>query len=456
MIIAEESELPWRLVGLVKSLVRPFGLSAILFGIFSLLGYWGSMEVLYRPIENGSATHPLTALIVTLLGFSYYINSDHFAKEWVVIGLSLSALAISIFRLIDIANGTELADIFTPFMRFVESEQAQGMDNRMGANTAIMLAGVSTASLAKSFQRPILSQLLASISFSIPLISMLGYAYSIGNFYGHMSLITANAGIALSVAALFSTASEGPLKAVLSPYIGGKIARFQVIAGYLVPIMMGYLLVRTIVTAQGSLFGLFVIGICWFILIMVGASAIIIEIVDSERRDKERKLRLAATTDELTGLPNRKMFFDASQHEFARINRLHTEAWVLMIDIDNFKNINDTQGHAIGDMVLRAVGKTLTSSLREVDLVGRIGGEEFAIMLPDTTKEGAKRVAENIRTKTEKIQVKGRTDMSGPVTVSIGVALAKPESNVKTTLAQADMALYNAKHGGKNQVHFLD
>ncbi|HIF9208483.1 TPA: GGDEF domain-containing protein [Photobacterium damselae] len=454
MKIHNDTSALWRLVDMALSIVRPLGVVAIIFGLISIAGYFGSVETLYRPIENGSATNPLTAVTIIFLGTALYKNLK--IKLDIIIQqiFAFAALTIASIRLVDSLFGLELSQFITPFYQQVMSEIELGKSNSMGLNTALMLFSIAGVIVFYSFKQYFVSQLIATVSVSMPLISFLGYAYGLENFYGQMSMLTAISGFALSVAALSLTADKAFLNALLSPYIGGRVARFQVVAGYLVPIFLGYLLVKTIVTPQGSLFGVFVIGICWFIMIMVCISAIVVERVDNQRRIKEQKLLLAAMTDHLTGLPNRRMFFNSAEQEMSRVRRSNASVWILMLDIDKFKKINDVAGHAIGDKVLIEVSNTLKSSLREVDIIGRLGGEEFAIILSDTPMEGAQRVAENIRLNIEKTEVEGWTNSHGPITISIGCAKADSGKTFDDALAKADEALYQAKESGRNQVCF--
>ena len=130
-------------------------------------------------------------------------------------------------------------------------------------------------------------------------------------------MLTAISGFALAMATFCLSASKGILRALLSPYIGGRVARYQALAGYLVPCLLGFLVIKSIVSNQTSFFGVFVIGVCWFILIMAGLSAFVTELVDEQRRDTLNEMTLMATTDELTGLPNRRTFIERAELELS-------------------------------------------------------------------------------------------------------------------------------------------
>ncbi|WP_407276256.1 diguanylate cyclase [Halothiobacillus sp. DCM-1] len=176
----------------------------------------------------------------------------------------------------------------------------------------------------------------------------------------------------------------------------------------------------------------------------------------SEIKRHEAMLAQLATTDELTGLPNRRAFIDRLDEEFSRAGRYHLPASVMMLDLDHFKRVNDTHGHAAGDAVLRAFAQLLRQMLRKPDVCGRLGGEEFAVLLPNTPCRGAFEIADRLRLAVEGLRVPIDTS-DGTVeigcTVSIGVCdLLQGAQNASEALNLADRALYRAKTGGRNQV----
>jgi diguanylate cyclase (GGDEF)-like protein/PAS domain S-box-containing protein len=158
-----------------------------------------------------------------------------------------------------------------------------------------------------------------------------------------------------------------------------------------------------------------------------------------------------ANTDALTGALSRRNFLNLAEQELARSMRYGMPLMVLMLDMDHFKLINDRYGHAVGDAVLQGFVLTVTAVLRESDLVGRIGGEEFAVLLPNTTREGgcalAQRIIESVRA--NPIEVNGERIA---FTVSIGVGCLVAETSFSALLGLADAALYRAKNGGRNRL----
>lgn len=171
---------------------------------------------------------------------------------------------------------------------------------------------------------------------------------------------------------------------------------------------------------------------------------------------QNRELERLATTDPLTGVYNRRYLMDFAIKEFLRSQRYAHLFSVLQMDIDYFKKINDTYGHAVGDEVLKAFTVTCQEALRESDVLGRIGGEEFSIILPETKKEGALVVAERIRRSIAELKV----DVNAQgihFTVSIGVTiLRQDDSGIEAVLRRGDEALYLAKNGGRNKVFLAE
>jgi diguanylate cyclase (GGDEF)-like protein len=165
----------------------------------------------------------------------------------------------------------------------------------------------------------------------------------------------------------------------------------------------------------------------------------------------ELDLEVLATRDSLTRAYNRGAFLQRSEEALALAARGGRPLSLLLLDIDRFKSINDTHGHPVGDEVIRTLASTCQATLRVVDVLGRLGGEEFAITLPETDGPGALRVAERLREAVAQVRVPvGATHLG--FTVSIGVAIWTPGEPVDRLLSRADEALYAAKNSGRNRV----
>ena len=175
----------------------------------------------------------------------------------------------------------------------------------------------------------------------------------------------------------------------------------------------------------------------------------------SERRRFEQRLRYLADHDSLTGLANRRRFRGELEQQIAFYARYGGQGAVLILDVDHFKNVNDTAGHQAGDTVIREIAELLRARARVSDAVARLSGDEFAVLLPQTDREGAIRFAEDLRR-----EVRLQLTPSGPepITVSIGVAMfgGETEEGGEPALVAADLAMYEAKEQGRDRVVLVD
>jgi two-component system cell cycle response regulator len=164
---------------------------------------------------------------------------------------------------------------------------------------------------------------------------------------------------------------------------------------------------------------------------------------------KNKLLAIKATTDELTGLFNRRFFWEMLKKEDSRSKRQKSCYSILMADIDNFKNINDTYGHLHGDTVLQKIAEIFKKELRQSDTIARFGGEEFIILLPDTNAKQAAFVANKIRILISKTNF---DNIINNVTMSIGIADSSETDSFESIILLSDERLYKAKNSGKNRV----
>jgi diguanylate cyclase (GGDEF)-like protein len=173
----------------------------------------------------------------------------------------------------------------------------------------------------------------------------------------------------------------------------------------------------------------------------------------TDRKLLELKYARLASIDPLTELPNRRFFEDYARIELERLHRFGGAMSVLMLDLDNFKLINDTYGHLAGDAVLKEVAASCRNAVRESDLFARIGGEEFVALLMGADEAGATLLAEKLRSIVEDLRIQTGAGTLR-VTSSIGVTSASPEDNsINSILHRADKALYAAKNSGRNRVN---
>lgn len=173
-------------------------------------------------------------------------------------------------------------------------------------------------------------------------------------------------------------------------------------------------------------------------------------------RDYNLQLQDLASYDPLTRVLNAGAYYRSCDQQIHTSQRAKQHFAVLFIDLDHFKSINDTYGHAVGDDVLKTVAQTLQANVRRSDIVGRIGGEEFSVFLPNTQIKGAELLAESLRQKIESIDIKVN-DVRLKITASIGVAARRFDQETMQAIQQhADQAMYEAKRGGRNRVSTFD
>ena len=172
--------------------------------------------------------------------------------------------------------------------------------------------------------------------------------------------------------------------------------------------------------------------------------------VEARLRESEEELRRIANVDSLTGVSSRRNFLHRFANELERARRYNRDLALLIFDVDRFKAINDSFGHLAGDEALRCLCEAATGAVRQTDLIGRVGGEEFGVLLPETSIDGALRTAERIRHAAEILDV-----IAGPhrirLTVSVGGTMVSPHDTVGSAIARADGALYEAKRAGRNR-----
>lgn len=193
---------------------------------------------------------------------------------------------------------------------------------------------------------------------------------------------------------------------------------------------------------------------------MLASTGVLQSKLDDSRREIESlrvevaRAREASRTDGLTGLVNRKSFDETLAACLAQLETPEASPCLLMCDIDHFKKINDTYGHVFGDKVIRAVASVIKENVKGRDTAARFGGEEFVILLPETSLQGAHALAEQIRQSIERGRIKrGNQDETvARVTLSIGVARHQPDEVPTSLIERADKALYAAKQGGRNRV----
>ncbi len=197
-----------------------------------------------------------------------------------------------------------------------------------------------------------------------------------------------------------------------------------------------------------------VLGVVAYLGSFIASLRISLKARNQALQEAMAKLEDLATRDPLTSLPNRRSVMEQLAREKSRVERRAPELsslCVAILDVDHFKQVNDTYGHLVGDAVLQRIGQGLQAAIRQGDFVGRYGGEEFLLILPESNPEGALIAAERIREHVGRL-VHPELPTDTQVTVSLGLAIHRPGASLDDTLKEADDALYQAKSQGRNQV----
>lgn len=193
---------------------------------------------------------------------------------------------------------------------------------------------------------------------------------------------------------------------------------------------------------------LLVFTVIWTFFYMILSN----ERLRNDLQSAQRELEKIAATDFLTGINNNRRFYEIGENEIQRAKRFLYPMSLIMFDLDFFKRINDTYGHAAGDVVLFKVIEACRKKLRTIDVFGRLGGEEFAILLPHTDLKGGKTAAEHLRAAIEETEIKVTPEKTITVTASFGITqLNISDTKIQTILNRADTALYEAKRAGRNR-----
>lgn len=200
-------------------------------------------------------------------------------------------------------------------------------------------------------------------------------------------------------------------------------------------------------------FAVLMVVLPWFAVMGGYVNRLRVRLAEShhELRQALERIEQIAVRDELTGIYNRRYLVEALERERSRAERIAEPFSVCLVDVDHFKSINDRFGHAAGDAVLRRLAQLVPAELRGVDLFGRLGGEEFLVIVPGTGREGAAACAERVRRRVAASVFPEVAD-GGRLTASIGVATYAAPEPADATLARADAALYQAKAAGRNRV----
>jgi diguanylate cyclase (GGDEF)-like protein len=417
-----------------------------------LIGGWiMGVDTLKRVVPGFNTMKVNTAISIACLGAALAVT--HADRRYRGIANAAASVAV-VIALLTLAEYVFLWDAGIDQLWTQNVATPPGTDpGRPAAATAVMITLLGAAILCTG--HPKLAR-VKTVAGSIVLVT--SWAALNGYIFGpwalqevpllrSIALHTAILMLLLSLGTLAAEPASRPIRTVLARSTGGVICRWLLPTAILAPPLLGWFLTR------GGALDVFpnqfdwalysaisTLGSGWLILTLAHR----ITVIDAARLSAAELAR----HDPLTGLTNRRAF-DAFLLESFNLSRRHGHALaLLLIDIDHFKSYNDAFGHPAGDALLKELSVILSSLARETDLVARLGGEEFGIVLPETDAGGARVFAERVRTEVEQA-----TQFKRALTVSVGVAALSDEIGTPSELIEdCDSALYQAKSGGRNLV----
>ncbi|TMV90107.1 GGDEF domain-containing protein [Thioclava sp. BHET1] len=379
--------------------------------------------------------HETTAVVIILLTAAAFAEKSHPALARGAAGLALS---ISLSRF---APG--LAGYFEAHVGYA-----------MGMNTALVLSAIAVAILLKSYAHHSVAAMICLFVSSYGGLMLAAFFTDISALLGMMSPVTALCSLALSIAVMLSRSNRGIMRVILSRHATGRYARLQLLLGMLIPVVLGCVFIAFPVVEDTRVeIMLLIMALSAFNIAVIVVTTVKMEIADHQRRQLERQMQELALRDGLTKVFNRVMLDRRFKRAVAAAERFDVPFSFLIIDLDHFKSINDLGGHELGDRVLQRAALTMRARLRMEDTLARIGGEEFAVVLPGATLEAAYEVAERLRLSLEEIRIShGGDGEIQLVTASIGIAQWCPHESMLEISSRTDRALYAAKAQGRNRV----
>lgn len=445
-------------------------------GTAVLVGWTLDIEFLKRVVPGLRAMNPVTALGFVLCGFSLALLRESrltSRRRLTAQLLGASVFVIGTVKIVSAITGSRFALDHVLFRAAVEASALPG-HNDMASSSAIAFVFFGLALVYFGGETRLshrLSQLSCAVGTVVALVPLIAYLYGADMQHGFgalvpMALHTALSFVVLGTGLLIAPGTQA-IKLVSRADQGGRIVRRFFPAVVVTIIVLGYLRLAgqhagwygtemgVALMVSGTIVAL--AGLLWWNAGVISdadqrrlAVEAALQLSESALRAANEALALQVRTDSLTGVSNRMALDEELARAMQNLHRYEAEIFsVLMIDVDYFKRYNDTFGHLAGDDVLRSAARLLESTCRVTDIVGRYGGEEFAIILPHTAEAGAREIAERLRAVVE------RHDWPhAPITVSIGIATASAAIvDGDDVLHEADTALYLAKQNGRNRVY---
>jgi len=415
-----------------------------------LAGWILRIPVLTSVLPDLVSMKPNTALAFLMLSGALFAAAEGRwpgGQRW----LAVAAAVIGSLTLFEYVSGVSLGIDQVLFRDPVNSTQP----GRMAAITAVNFLLLATALLMPSSKRAnyIKEGLALLLAFSATL-AIVGYIYGVPAFYGALSnsstamaLLTGVSFLVLAIGFLLIPRQEGFIHVLRGPSIASMAARYMLLPATLVPVVLGGLFIRSRWNPGHPhlVMALSVVSDIVLLVALIWLFALMIRRVEIERAVIQRE----AETDQLTGIYNRRHFEASLDQEIERARRYGSPLSLLMIDVDNFKLLNDHHGHLVGDRLLYQLTRECESCLRTSDVFCRYGGDEFVIIAPETPGPAAMTLARRMR---HKVSAMGLDSSLGTLAISVGIAVWEEGFKKKDDIiAAADSALYQAKSAGRDR-----
>ncbi|MCF4164386.1 GGDEF domain-containing protein [Zavarzinia compransoris] len=424
----------------------PLAIAVFWGAVLIIIGLALDVEVLWRPLASGPATSLWSAAGIAVLAFALVPGR-------VGAVFSLAAVAISLLRFAELASGYSFLPTPSPWAEVLISEEAQGTPVIMGWNTALMIGLCGLGPLLMRLQLVSAAFACLMVAFGTAGVALLGYAYGQSDFHGEMAVPTMVLGGTICLATFFRYADRGWLRLMLGTSNSARAARQQISMITVGIIVIG--LVFTRIGTQGSAEAMISMQAIILSTLVICGTAVGFRRVELAERHLLWKLHLQAIQDPLTGVYNRRGLMERLMRACIAAREGGRCFSVLAMDIDHFKSINDRFGHAAGDVVLCEVAKCIADLVREGDLFGRTGGEEFTVVAMDLIGRDAGACAERLRRGVEELDLEAIVPGLRRVTISIGIACTEScDGGLTDLMARADQALYRAKAKQRNVVSF--
>lgn len=422
-------------------------------GIFAgiaLTGWMLGIPVLTSVVPNLVSMKANTAIAFLMLSGALYAALEGRWPGWQR-WLATAAGTLAFLTLFEYASGISLG-----IDQAVFRDSAYSLHpGRMSPITAVSFMLLTSALLVPASKRgDYVKEALALLLALTATFAIVGYIYGVPVLYGvvdrsftAMALHTGVSFLALAIAFLLIPRQQGFIRILRGPSLASMAGRYMLLPAILVPVVLGGVFIRSRwnLSHPHLVMALSVVSNIVLLVALIWLFALMIRRVETERAI----IQLQAETDQLTGIYNRRHFETSLEQEIERARRYGAPLALLMMDVDNFKLLNDRHGHLVGDRLLYQLTRECQSCLRTSDVFCRYGGDEFAIIAPETSAAAAMALALRIRQKIEGISEAYFTEA---IAISVGVAVWQDSFRKQDDLiAAADSALYQAKSGGRNR-----